>query len=128
MMLDTLRYVYRTGRMSKTAARLASLFQIKPINRVNKEGGLEVASKVRKRKDGYEKLIELIKGEAGTDSLHFMVSHANSPEIAEEFIGQLRQKFNCLSVLITEYSPIMGYAAGPKCIFVGFHPELDFPK
>jgi len=128
MMLDTLRYVYRTGRMSKTAARLASLFHIKPINRVNKEGGLEVVSKVRKRKDGYEKLIELIKEEAGADSLHFMVAHANSPEIAEEFIGQLRQKFNCLSVLITEYSPIMGYAAGPKCIFIGFHPELDFPK
>ena len=32
MLLDTLRYVYRTGRMSKTAARIASMLKIKPIN------------------------------------------------------------------------------------------------
>jgi fatty acid-binding protein DegV len=70
-------------------------------------------------------LLELIQKEAGTDSLHFMVSHASSPEIAEEFIKLLSSKFNCLSMMITEYSPIMGYASGPRCLFVGFHPELE---
>jgi DegV family protein with EDD domain len=128
MLLDTLRYVYRTGRYSKTTAMIASLLQIKPINRVNSDGSMSVVDKVRKRQDGYRKLIELIKQEAGTDSLHFMVSHASSPELAEEFIQQLRGEFNCLSMLVTEYSPIMGYASGPRCLFVGFHPELNLPK
>jgi DegV family protein with EDD domain len=32
MMLETLRYVYRTGRMSKMGSRLASLLNIRPIN------------------------------------------------------------------------------------------------
>jgi hypothetical protein len=57
-----------------------------------------------------------------------MVSHASAPEMGERISELLRQNFNCLSLTITEYSPIMGYAAGPGCIFVGFHPELDFLK
>lgn len=128
MMLDTMRYVYRTGRMSKMAARIVSLFKIKPINRMTDEGGLEFVDKVRKREDGYKKLIKLIKQEAGTDSLHFMVMHADAPEIAEEFIKLLRQEFNCLRVIVSEYSPIMGYAVGRGAIFVGFHPELHLSK
>jgi DegV family protein with EDD domain len=124
MLLDTLRYVYRTGRMSKTSALLASLLRIKPINRITPDGKFEVVDKVTRRPEGYKKLIELIKKEADTESLHFMVSHASSPEIAKEFVHLLKANFHCLSLEITEYSPIMGYASGPRCLFVGFHPEL----
>jgi fatty acid-binding protein DegV len=126
MLLDTLRYVYRTGRMSKTTALLASLLRIKPINMITPDGKFEVVDRVTRRLEGYKKLIELIKKEAGTNALHFMVSHASSPEIAGEFVPLLKANFQCLSLEITEYSPIMGYASGPRCLFVGFHPELNF--
>jgi DegV family protein with EDD domain len=125
MLLDTLKYVYRTGRYSKTTSMIATLLQIKPINRVNLDGTMEVVEKVRKRQDGYNRLIELIRKEAGTDQLHFIVSHSDAPEIADEFIQLLNKEFKCLSMAITEYSPIMGYASGPRCLFVGFHPELE---
>jgi DegV family protein with EDD domain len=124
MLLDTLKYVYRTGRYSKTASMIATLLQIKPINRVNLDGSMEVVDKVRKRQDGYNRLIELIKKEAGANELHFVVSHSDAPEIADEFIQILNKEFKVLSMAITEYSPIMGYASGPRCLFVGFHPEL----
>ncbi len=125
MMLDTLRYVYRTGRMSKFASRMASLFNIKPINRMTEAGTLEFVDKVRNRESGYQKLIELIKQEAESDSLHFMVMHAAAPEMANRLSELLRQNFNCLRVLVSEYSPVMGYGAGPGAIFVGYHPELE---
>jgi DegV family protein with EDD domain len=128
MMLDTLRYVYRTGRMSKTASRIASFFNIKPINRMTDEGTMELVDRVRKREDGYRKLMGLIKKEAKTDALHFMVSHASAPQMGETVTEMLRQNFNCLSLHLTEYSPIMGYAAGPGCIFIGFQPEMDSLK
>jgi DegV family protein with EDD domain len=127
MLLDTLRYVYRTGRMSKTSAMLASLLQIKPINKIKPDGTFEVLDKVRKRPEGYKRLIELIKADVGTTSLHFMVSHSAAPEIAEEFVQILKGQFNCLSIAISEYSPIMGYSSGPRCLFVGYHPELGLP-
>ena len=128
MMLDTLRYVYRTGRMSKLASRVASLLNIKPINKMTEEGTLENVDRVRDRESGYKRLIDLIKQEAGTDSLHFMIMHAAAPEMAERFSELLKQEFNCLRVLISEYSPVMGFGAGPGALFIGYHPELDLSK
>jgi len=125
MMWDTIRYVYRTGRISKLQARMASLLNIKPISRITDEGSVELVDKVRQREKGYTRLIEFIKSEAATDSLHFMVMHANCPEWADDFVGQLKQEFNCLSVIISEYSPVLGYSTGPGALFVGFHPQLE---
>lgn len=126
MMLDTLRYVYRTGRMSKLASRMAALFNIKPINRMNKDGALDFVDKVRNREAGYQKMIELIRADAGSASLHFMLMHAAAPEMAERFGNLLRQNFDCQRILISEYSPVMGYGAGPGAIFVGYHPDIEF--
>lgn len=125
MMLDTLRYVYRTGRMSKMGSRIASLFNIKPINELTPEGRVELWDKVRDREKGYQKLIDYINEKADTKSLHFMVMHAAAPEMADRFVELLKENFNCLSVTISEYSPVMGYGAGPGCVFVGFHPEIN---
>jgi fatty acid-binding protein DegV len=80
---------------------------------------------VRKRSDGLKKIIEVIKGDAETNALHFMVSHADAPDVAQRFSEQLQEEFNCLSMIISDYSPVMGYSTGPGAIFVGFHPELN---
>lgn len=126
MFLDTLRYIYRTGRMSKTASKLASIFNIRPINRVTDEGTVEFSDRVRKRSDGYNKVVDLIKKESKATALHFMVSHANAPQIAQEFSERLQREFDCLSLIISDFSPVMGYGAGPGALFVGFQRELDF--
>ena len=128
MLLDTLRYVYRTGRMSKTAARLVSLLNIKPINRLTEDGKIEMVTRTRKRSDGLERMLNLIGKEVGPEGAHFMVTHANVPDVAESFADQLKERFKWLSMVISYYSPVMGYGAGPGAIFVGFHPELDVLK
>lgn len=125
MILDTLRYVYRTGRMSKTASKIASIFNIRPINRITDSGTLEMVDRTRKRSEGLEKLIALINEEAGSQPLHFMVCHAAVPDMADEFSEELKKRFHCLSMVISDYSPVMGYGTGPGAIFVGFHPEIE---
>ena len=126
MMLDTLRYVYRTGRMSKAEAEQVSMLNIRPINKVTDEGTIElVDGRTRRRADGLKYLLKLVGKEAETNSLHFMVTHAAALAMAESFSEQLKQRYNCLSMVISDYSPVMGYGAGPRAIFVGFHPELD---
>ena len=127
-MIDTLRCVYRTGRMSKIASQMAALFNIKPISRISKEGTLDYVTRTRKRDDGMNKIIELVKKETGKKPLHFWVMHADAPEIAEIFIKRLKENFDCLSMVNSEYSPVMGYGTGRGAISVGFHPELDLPK
>jgi len=124
MFLDTLRYIYRTGRMSKTKARLVSMLNIKPINRIADDGTAELVDKVRKRSDGYKKVIEIIRKDAGTDALHFVVSHADAPDLAAIMADQLKQEFKCLSMVTSDYSPVMGFGAGPGGLFIGYQPEL----
>lgn len=127
MMWDTIRYVYRTGRMSKMKARLAALLNIKPISRLSNEGSLELVERVKKREEGYQKIIDMIKADVKTRSLHFMIMHSASPEWAEEFKTLLQKEFDCLDINIGEYSPVLGYATGRGALFVGYHPELQIP-
>ena len=125
MLLDTLRYIYRTGRMTKDEALEAAKLNIKPVNRMTDEGTIEPVDIVRKRSDGYAKMVEQIRKEAETDALHFIVSHANAPQFAEALVKLLKREFNPLSMMVSDYSPVMGYGAGPGALFVGYQPELD---
>jgi uncharacterized protein len=128
MLLDTLRYVYRTGRMSKMGSRIASLFNIKPINQVTSEGKIEMIDRTRNFEHGLEIMIEIMKQSGGNKAFHFMVSHADAPDSAEKFVKMLKGEFKCLSMIISDYSPVMGYGAGPGAVFVGYHPEINWPK
>jgi DegV family protein with EDD domain len=124
MMLDTLRYIYRTGRMSKMSARIASLFNIRPINWVTENGTVEMADKVRNREDGIKRLVELIAEKTADRNLNFMISHGDSPEMADKLVEKLKQNFKCRDVIISDYSPVMGYGGGPGAICIAIHPEL----
>lgn len=124
MLLDTLRYAYRTGRISKAASQIASLLNIRPINKLTSEGKVEFIDRVRKKAEGLNKIMDMIEREAAGKGLHFMVTHAAVPEQAHSFAEQLKSRFKCLSMVIGEFSPVMGYGAGPGVIFVGFHPEV----
>ncbi len=128
ILIDTLRYVYRTGRIPKFASMLGSALGVKPLSRVSANGELHPAGVSRTREGGIRRMLELIKEDSGTDSLHFMIMHADAPQAAEELGEQLKREFNSLSMIITEFSPVMGYGSGPGTLAVGFHPELDFLK
>jgi fatty acid-binding protein DegV len=54
-----------------------------------------------------------------------MLMHADDLEFAQEFGKLLEEKFNCASMIISDYSPVMGYGSGPRALFVGFHPEMS---
>jgi DegV family protein with EDD domain len=124
MMLDTLRYVYRTGRMSKTASKIVSLFNIKPINKVSDQGTIEMVERTRKTSEGIEKMLNIIEKDGAGQPMHFMVTHAAAPESAGKLADELNKRFKCLSMITGDYSPIMGYGAGPGALFVGYHPEI----
>jgi DegV family protein with EDD domain len=124
MMLDTLRYVYRTGRLSKLGSKIASMFNIKPINRVTEEGKIEMVDRTRNREHGLDIIIELIKEQSKTDSLHFMVTHAADPEGADRMVTLLQDNFIWLDMIVSDFSPVMGYGAGPGTLFVGFQPDI----
>ncbi len=128
ILLDTIRYIYRAGRAPKLVSMVGSMLGVKPLSRMSDDGELNPAGVSRTRKGGIRRMLDMIREDAGTDALHFMVMHADAPSLAEELSQQIKSEFNCLSMIISEFSPIMGYATGPGTLTVGFHPELDFGK
>ena len=128
ILIDTLRYVYRTGRTPRLASMIGSMLGVKPLLRVSDEGELHPASASRTTESGIRRMLELVRKDAGTDALHFMVMHADVPQVAEELGERIKREFNCLSMIISEFSPVMGYGSGTGTLTVGFHPELDFLK
>jgi fatty acid-binding protein DegV len=114
--------------MSKLASRMASLFNVRPISRISASGTLDFVSRVKSREQGMAKMLDLIEQDKGKIPLHFWVMHADAPDFAAAFCEQLKQKFQVLSLTVSEYSAVMGYGTGRGALSVGYHPELNLDE
>jgi DegV family protein with EDD domain len=123
-LLETLRYVYRTGRIPKTAARLGSMVPVKPIltgsNGTN--GVIHLATAARSKKTGVDKMIHMMKEHVATnESVHVAVMHADTYVEAENLKDIVANEFNCQEIYITDFSPIMGCATGRGTLGLAFY-------
>ena len=120
--MGTIRYAYRSGRIPKIAARVGSTLNIKPIFTID-DGSARTIAVVRNKKKGTDRTLQMIRDTAGTNPIRVAVMHASVPEEGESLIEQISSEFNCVEILLTEFSPIMGYSTGPGVLGVAFYPE-----
>jgi len=121
-LLDTIRHVYRTGRIPKIAAMAGSVLSIKPI--LTSSGGLvKFAGAVRSRAHGIEKMLKIMRNKVGQSPAHVAVMHAYAPDEAEKLKERVSAEFNCAELWITEFSPVMGYATGTGTLGLAFYRE-----
>jgi len=121
-LLETIRYVYRTGRIPKVAARLGSMLSIKPIL-TNTSGLIRFAGAVRSKERGVDRLLQIMKDRVGQGSVHVAVMHAYAPDEAERLKERISSEFNCAELWLTEFSPVMGYACGTGTVGLAFYNE-----
>ncbi len=120
--LDTIRYVYRTGRIPKVASQIGSMLNIKPILTIS-SGLIRFKGIAKNRKHGISKLIETLKDRVGQSPVHVAVMHAYVPEEAEILREQVSTEFNCVELWVTELSPVMGYATGTGTLGLAFYKD-----
>jgi len=121
-LLDTIRYIHRTGRIPKMAALIGSVLNIKPIFAIS-SGAVHFAGVTRTRNKGIERLIRMMRKKAGTNPLHVAVMHGSVPEEAERLKERVSSQFDCAEIWLTEFTPIMGYAAGAGVLAFAFYTE-----
>jgi DegV family protein with EDD domain len=119
--LDTIKHVYRSGRIPKLASRLGSALNIKPILTVS--GVVRFAGMARNRRQGIERVLQMMRDRVGDYPVHVALMHAYAPEEAEKLREQVAAEFNCVELWLAEFSPIMGYACGTGTVGVAFYPE-----
>ena len=122
LLLDTIRYVYRTGRIPKVAANVGSILNIRPIL-TSSSGLVRFKGIARNRKQGINHLLETMKDRVGRSPVHVAVMHAYVPDEAEELKERISAEFNCAELWVTEFSPVMGYATGTGTLGFAFYRE-----
>jgi DegV family protein with EDD domain len=119
--LDTIRHVYRSGRIPKMASQIGSVLNIKPIFTVS--GKVHFATAVRNKKHGIERILQMMRERTGQSPVHVAVLHAYAPDEAEKLKERVASEFNCVELWVTEFSPVMGYACGTGTVGIAFYPE-----
>jgi len=121
-LLDTVRHVYRSGRIPKVAARIGSMLNIRPILTIS-SGVVRFAGAVRNKEHGIDRLLKMMRDKVGTNRVHVAVMHAYAKDEAERLMERVSSEFDCAELWITEFSPIMGYACGTGTLGFAFYPE-----
>jgi len=119
VLLDTIRHVYRSGRVPKIASQVGSILNIRPIFTVSQT--VHFAGAVRNRKHGIERILQMIREKVGQNSVHVAVMHAYAPDEGEKLKERVSAEFNCVELWLTEFSPIIGYACGTGAIGLAFY-------
>ena len=120
--LDTIRYVYRTGRIPKIAADVGSMLNIKPIL-TSSSGLIRFIGAVRKKERGIDRLLQIMRNKVGQSAVHVAVMHAYDPDEARKLKERISSEFNCAELWVTEFSPVMGYATGTGTLGLAFYSE-----
>lgn len=117
--VDDLNHLHRGGRVSKTAAVLGSMVQIKPMIQVDNDGKLQVIGKERGRKRSLNKIVDLALEQAeGWENEIIMITHGDCIEDAEYVAKLVREKFGVDNILISNIGTVIGSHTGPGVVAV----------
>jgi DegV family protein with EDD domain len=120
--LDTIRYVYRSGRIPKVAALAGSVLSIRPLLTIS-SGVVRFMGAVRSRESGMERMLKIMRDKAGQRPVHVAVMHAYALDEARRLRDRVASAFNCAELWISEFSPLMGYATGTGTLGLAFYAE-----
>ena len=110
--------------MGKMASWAGTLLSIKPIISVPSSLGEVVpVERLRTKPRAVQRLLKLMKEQAGAKPIHVNVMHANVPEEAEKLKSQVSSQFNCVELFISELSPVIGTHTGPGLVGIVFYSE-----
>ena len=118
--VDTLEYLYKGGRLSRTAATAGTLLKFKPIIGFD-EGKLDVFAKARGTQKATAKIIDLIQqdGEMDLDE-PICIGYTGSSDGLDKFENTLRETLHFDETLHGIVGPVIGTHAGPGARLIAY--------
>jgi DegV family protein with EDD domain len=124
--VDDLFHLHRGGRLSKTAAVLGTMINLKPVLHVDDEGHLVMLSKVRGRKKSLIGLVECMEKQIGSykdqNDIVF-ISHGDCPEDAQFVADLIKERLGLDTFLIDYVGPTIGAHSGPGTVALFYMGE-----
>lgn len=121
--VDDLNHLHRGGRVSKTAAVVGTMINLKPILHVDDEGHLIPISKCRGRKKSLMALLDYMDEHMGSyrdkNDIVF-ISHSDALEDAQFVAEQIEKRFGISNFLIEYIGPTIGAHTGVGTVALFF--------
>ncbi len=125
-LLDTLEYLQKGGRISKTVAIAGKLLTIKPVIAVI-DGKIDLIGKARGSKNGNNLLRELVNKSGGIDfNMPFSLGYSGvSNFMLENYINNSKDLYSEYSdfLPISMIGPTIGTHVGPNAIGIAFYAK-----
>lgn len=121
--VDDLNHLKRGGRVSGTVAAVGSLLAIKPTLKIDNEGKVVAAEKVKGRKKALKNLVQQmkLKGE-DIENQDIFICHADCIEDAIEVKKMILEEFKVKDIIINSIGVVIGTHGGPGTlglVFIG---------
>ncbi len=119
--VETLEYLYKGGRLSRTSAIAGGLLDIKPIIEIDDNGALVAIEKVRGRMRSIKRLVEIV-GERGVDLANQTIGlvHGDDEETIHAVREMLIEKYGCRNFIESFVGCAIGAHTGPGIIGIIF--------
>ncbi|KDF01563.1 hypothetical protein Y900_022160 [Mycolicibacterium aromaticivorans JS19b1 = JCM 16368] len=119
--LDNLR---RSGRIGTAASWLGTALALKPLLRIDEQGRLVLAQRVRTASKAQAAMIEQVLEVVGERHAALAVHHIDNPDAAGELAATLASALpGCGDVVVTDLGPVLGVHVGAGA--VGIAVALD---
>lgn len=112
-LVDDLNYLMRGGRISKTAALMGSLVNIKPVIAVKGDGRLDSVAKVRGKKKAQTEVVRMTLEDIADPRVVIAYAGLDSQEVARTLKDQLLASEQVNEVLILPLGPVISTHTGP---------------
>jgi len=127
-MVDDLKYLVKSGRLSNASAFLASMLKIKPLLEIGEEGKIVGTDKIRTSKKAIDKVISsyLADTNNGTDAKYTFFFNTESPK----HIAYVKEQLEALgidtsSIPDNPISPAIGCHVGKGVIGIGYIKNFE---
>lgn len=130
IMVDTLKYLKKGGRITAAAAALGTLLKLKPVLQIQGEK-LDAYAKARTIRQAKSIMIEAIRKDIanrfGGDyhNVHFAMAHTDNEEEIENFKQQVMEEFPGIDIWVDPLSLSVACHIGPGAIAIACTKKMD---
>lgn len=134
LVVDTLKYLKKGGRITPAAAALGTLLKIKPVLQIQ-GGKLDAFSKVRTARQGKSTMMSALAhdleqrfADQHAENMRLFVVHSRNEGAAEELKGELQQEYPAAEIQIESLSLSVACHTGPGVLAIAFAKKLDLKE
>ena len=120
VVLDTLVYLARSGRVPRLIVCASSPLQLKPI--VEFQGGsYRPVTMVRTMRRATDRLYQVLERRVQGKELHVCVQHTNVPDGAAALAERVQASLRPEELIVREFTQVMGVHTGPGLLGFSFY-------